>query len=195
MINTGSTIYIINSDLFQKMGQTTKVDILKKCDRQCKVANGSNKHLDTIVSVPVKIGNVTFIADLYMLKVDHYQMIIGCDLLKNIRAKKIDFEYQHVVINKQCINPRTRALLGVITSTENNDEKLKPRVEKIHLAEYDTNEDQKQQLIKLMNKYEMCFTNNLMELGRTSLIEYAIETVKYIKPIRIEPYRCAYKHR
>ena len=33
MIDTGSTISVISSDLFQKMKQTTKVDI-KKCDRQ-----------------------------------------------------------------------------------------------------------------------------------------------------------------
>ena len=131
---------------------------------------------------------------MYVLKVEHYKMIIGCDLLKNLRAK-IDFEYQHVIINKQCINPQTIALLGVITSKGDNSVKLKPRVEKIHLAESDTNEDQKQQLIKLMNKYEMCFANNLMELDRTALIEYDIETVKNIKPIRIKPYRCVYKHR
>ena len=40
--------------------------------------------------------------------------------------------------------------------------RLKPRVEKIHLPESDTNEDQKQQLIKLMNKYQMYFANNLI---------------------------------
>ena len=158
------------------------------------VANGPNINLETVVSVPMKIDKVTFIADLYVLKVQHYNMIIGCDLLKNLCAK-IDFEYKHVVINKQCINPQTRAVLGMITSTEDNKVNLKPRVEKIHLAESDTNEDQKQQLIKLMNKYEMCFANNLMELGRTSSIEYDIETVRDIKPIRMKPYRCDYKHR
>ena len=68
MIDTGSTNSFISSDLFQKMKQTTKVDI-KKCDRQCMVSNGSNINLDTIVSVPVKIGKVTFIPDFYMLKV------------------------------------------------------------------------------------------------------------------------------
>ena len=41
----------------------------------------------------------------------------------------------------------------------------------------------------------MRVANNLMELGRTSLKEYDIETEKYIKPIMIKPYRCAYKHR
>ena len=34
-----------------------------------------------------------------------------------------------------------------------------------------------------------------MELGRTSLIEYDIETARDIKPIGMQPYRCAYKHR
>ena len=76
----------------------------------------------------------------------------------------LDFEYKHVVINKQCVNPQTRAVLGVICNTEDNNVKLKPRVEKIHLAEPDTNEDQKQQLIKLMNKYEMCLPTLSMTL-------------------------------
>ena len=31
---------------------------IKKCDRQCMVANGSNINLETIVSVPMKIGLV-----------------------------------------------------------------------------------------------------------------------------------------
>ena len=34
-----------------------------------------------------------------------------------------------------------------------------------------------------MNNYEMCFANNLMELVRTSVLEYDIETVSDIKPI------------
>ena len=49
-----------------------------------------------------------------------------------------------------------------------NDCKLNKRVEKINLANSDTNSEQKKQLIRLMNKYEMCFANNLMELGRTT---------------------------
>ena len=41
----------------------------------------------------------------------------------------------------------------------------------------------------------MCFANNLMELGRTSVLEYDIETVPDIKPIRMKPYSCPYKHK
>ena len=37
--------------------------------------------------------------------------------------------------------------------------------------------------------------NNLMELGRTSVLEYDIETVLDIKPIRMKPYACPYKHK
>ena len=172
LIDTGSTISVINSDLFQKMKEKTKVDT-KKCNRQCVVANGSNINLDTMVYVPVKIGKVTFMAELYVLEAKHIPMIIGCDLLKNLRAK-IDFEYKHVVINSQCAKPETRALLGVVinsSSITDNSVKLNPRVEKIHLADSDTNEEQKQQLIKLMNKYGMCFANNLKELGRTNMIQ------------------------
>ena len=131
LIDTGSTISVINSDLFQKMKERTKVDI-KKCNRQCVVANGSNINLDTIVSVPVKIGKVTFMAELYVLEAKHIPMIIGCDLLKNLPAK-IDIEYKHVVISSQCAKPETRALLGVVinsSSIKDNSVKLNPRVEK-----------------------------------------------------------------
>ena len=79
-------------------------------------------------------------------------MIIVCHLLKHIRAQ-IDFDYQHVVINKQCVNTETIALLVVAinsSSIEDNSVKLNHRVEKIHLAESDTNKGQKQQLIKLI---------------------------------------------
>ena len=41
----------------------------------------------------------------------------------------------------------------------------------------------------------MCFANNLMELGGTSVLEYDIETVPDIKPIRMKPYSCPYKHK
>ena len=59
IIDTGSTISVISSDLFQKMEQTTKVDI-QKCDRQCMVANGTNINLDTNVSVTMKIGSYVY---------------------------------------------------------------------------------------------------------------------------------------
>ena len=52
----------------------------------------------------------------YVFKVTHIQMIIGCDLFKNLR-EQMDFDYQHVVINKQCVRPETIALLGVVITS------------------------------------------------------------------------------
>ena len=50
----------------------------------------------------------------------------------------------------------------IVNNTEGtqNTVKLNPRVEHIHLADPDTSEEQKQQLIHLMNKYDMCFASN-----------------------------------
>ena len=41
----------------------------------------------------------------------------------------------------------------------------------------------------------MCFANNLMELGRASILEYDIDTVLDIKPIRMKAYSCPHKHK
>ena len=67
LIDTGSTIYVINSD-----NETDNESGYTKCDRQCVVANGSNINLDTIVSVPAKICKVIFMAELYVLNVELY---------------------------------------------------------------------------------------------------------------------------
>ena len=87
------------------------------------------------------------------------------------------------------VKARNNEFLGTIMNNIENKPttiKLNPRVEQIHLADSDTSEEQKEQLIRIMNKYEMCFANNLMELGRTSVLEYDIETVPDIKPIRMK---------
>ena len=96
------------------------------------------------------------------------------------------------------VKTRNNEFLGIIMNNIENKPttiKLNPRVEQIHLADSDTSEDQKEQLIRIMNKYEMCFANNLMELGRTSVLEYDIETVPDIKPIRMKPFSCPYKYK
>ena len=153
-------------------------------------------NLETIISVPVKIDKITFIADLYVLKVDHISMIIGCDLLKKLSAN-LNFENEICVMKQPTVKTRNNEFLGIIMNNIENKPttiKLNLRVEQIHLEDSDTSEEQKEQLIR-MNKYEMCFANNLMELGRTSVLEYDIETVPDIKPIRMKPYYCPYKHK
>ena len=85
LLDTGSTISTINWELYNKIKQTTQL-VVNICKKQCTLADGSTMNLETIISVPVKIDKITFIADLYVLKVDHISMIIGCDLLKKLSA-------------------------------------------------------------------------------------------------------------
>ena len=196
LLDTGSTISTINWELYNKIKQTTKL-VVNICKKQCTLADGSTMNLETIISVPVKIDKITFIADLYVLKVDHISMIIGCDLLKKLSAN-LNFENEICVMKQPTVKTRNNEFLGIIMNNIENKLttiKLNPRVEQIHLADSDTSEEQKEQLIRIMNKYEMCFANNLMELGRTSVLEYDIETVPDIKPIRMKPYSCPYKHK
>ena len=80
LLDTGSTSLTISSELYNQIKQTTKL-VVNICEKQCTFADGSTMNLNTIIYVPVKIEKITFIAELYGLKVDHIPMIIGCDLL------------------------------------------------------------------------------------------------------------------
>ena len=110
LLNTGSTISTINWELYNKIKQTTKlvVNICKK--KKCTLADGSTMNLETIISVPVKIDKITFIADLYVLKVDHISMIIGCDLLKKLSAI-LNFENEICVMKQPTVNTRKQRIL------------------------------------------------------------------------------------
>ena len=80
------------------------------CEKQCTLADGSTMNLETIISVQVKIGKITFIADLYVLKVDDVQMIIGCDLLKKLSAN-LNFENEIYVMKQPTAKTRTNEFL------------------------------------------------------------------------------------
>ena len=82
LLDTGSTISTINLELYNQIKQTTKL-FVNISEKQYTLADGSTMNLKIIISVPEKIEKITFIAELYGLKVDHIPMIIGCDLLKN----------------------------------------------------------------------------------------------------------------
>ena len=51
------------------------------------------------------------------------------------------------------VKTRTNEFLGIIANNIEQRQKLNPRVEQIHLADSDTSEKQKSQLIRIMNKY------------------------------------------
>ena len=71
LLDTGSTISTINLELYNKIKQTTKSVVNICIKKQCTLPDGSTINLETFIYVPEKIDKITFIADLYVLKVDH----------------------------------------------------------------------------------------------------------------------------
>ena len=216
LVDTGSTISTINKDLFNKLCKTTDLVVAKNI-KQCILANGSTVCVEKSVTVPIKLGRMTISATFFVLDAVHISMIIGCDLLNLLRAR-IDFKTKQFVHEGgvlsdtkcqqdnekirettvgvlSCDLPINNCCVQQVNSSQSSECVLKPRVEKIHITDSDTDSTQKQKLIQLANKYEMCFANDLMELGRTNIMEYDIETVPDLKPIRLKPYNCPYKHR
>ena len=197
-IDTGATISTINDNTFEKIKSRSKI-IVNSCNKQCVLADGSMISLSRMITLPIKIANVDITIRVYILQNQQLDMIIGCDSLKQLGAK-IDFDSKQLIVNNNMSERAEQLSLGVLQCAGNstyNDYvvKLNDRVKAINLADSDTTEEQKKQLITLMNKYEKCFANNLMELGRTSVMEYDIETVDNLRPIKIRPYKCGYKDR
>ena len=76
-------------------------------------------NLETIISVPVKIDKITFIVDLYVLKIDHISMIIGCDLfLKN--SANLNFANKLCVMKQPTVKTRNNEFLGTIMNNIEN---------------------------------------------------------------------------
>jgi len=200
IVDSGSTLSTISHLMYEKIKTRSNIKQFN-CIRQCMLADGSKLNLNIIITVPLRIAKVTFRVNLYVLENEHINMIIGCDILQKLQAV-IDYNKHQFIVYRTVEDSKTIASLGVLSYIDSDkvfptvrDVKLNPRVEKIHLADTETTEEQKQRLIRLMNKYELCFANNLNELGRTNIMEYDIETVPGIEPIRLNPYKCAYKHR
>ena len=111
-------------------------------------------NLEKIISVPVKTDKITFIADLYVLKVDHILMIKGSDLLKKLSAN-LNFENEICMMKQPTVKTRNNEFLGTIMNNIENKPttfKLNLRVEQFYIADSDTSEEQKEQLIRIMKK-------------------------------------------
>ena len=90
-------------------------------------------NLKTIISVPVKIDKIIFIAELYVLKVGHIPMIIGCNLLKKLSAN-LNFENEICVMKQPTVKTRTNEFLGTIVNNiegnnNNNNNCLKSNIQ------------------------------------------------------------------
>ena len=89
LIDSGSTISLISSDLLNRISKDTQVTI-NNVHRNCLLADGTSILLDSSVTLPIKLKFVTFNATVFVLKIPHLQMILGTDLLKFLNAR-IDY--------------------------------------------------------------------------------------------------------
>ena len=224
MLDTGSSISVISNKILNKLNTLTDIKV-QCGDKQCILADGSTVNLDKTVVAPVKLDKVTFMANLYVLDTNHIDMIIGCDLLNMLCATidykrkrlTVNSPINHTSsgLNMESLGTLSSEFCTVKHYTDNADPghmqvhtkvkrdicddnsvvQLTTRVEKINIAESDTNSTQKQELIKLVNAYQDAFANNLMELGRTNIMEYDIEIEPHTVPICSKAYSCPYKFR
>ena len=89
LIDSGSTISLISSDLLNRISKDTQVTI-NNVHRNCLLADETSISLDSSVTLPIKLKFVTFNATVFVLKIPHLQMILGTDLLKFLNAR-IDY--------------------------------------------------------------------------------------------------------
>ena len=82
-----------------------------------------------------------------------------------------------------------------ISKLDNVRVSLNDKIKDINLSSSDIKDYQKEELIGLLNNFTYVFSNNLQEIGRTNLIEYDVEVDLDVKPIRLQQYKCPYKHR
>ena len=109
-----------------------------------------------------------------------------------------------IVQNDDCKPQCLLADQTIMTITESNinvnkkDEHSKSSnwvSESIDLTEADLNDNQKQIVKELLNKFQDVFADNSGEIGCTNLLTYDIRLKPNTKPIRMRPYKTGWKQR
>ena len=123
MIDTGSTLSTISRVLYERISRYTGLTICKDHSKRCSLADGSEIVLDECVNVPLKINKVSLEARLFILDIEHINVIIGCDLLNAMNAR-IDFGSHRLITigNKiRTADVKTLGLLREINKPDRTD--------------------------------------------------------------------------
>lgn len=221
LIDTGATISCISLDLYNKLSQCKNATYLPKKQihpKTCSLANGAQVNITEIVTIPITIAYNTMLIKLHILKMSHLQIILGCDTLRRINA---NIDFANKILKFQKNSPanyhyniiHTLGNLQEGKHTTNNsknktDEHIytqsqqlcKPLmrntfIDKIDFENADLNDSQKSQLITLIKQYRTIFADDIKELGTTHLMKYDIKLKPNTRPIRLRPYKTAWKER
>lgn len=121
MVDTGSSISAISTAMLNKINKIIPVKT-EAVNKICTLADGSDIALEHVFIVPVVINNVTYNVKLYILPVQHIDMIIGHDVLAQQNAI-IDYKRNVVIIqnnivpSNKCISSDV-CMLGQLETTE-----------------------------------------------------------------------------
>ena len=202
MIDSGASISVIDYNFRRKTCNKlpTKIDNIFR--KTCLLADGKSIVLDQKVVIPIKLNHITVEAELYVIPMNHIQMILGCDLL-NLMKAKIDFKTKQLILQKphsvvkiSCLHKSSKGQLEEHnTSKSDIVQSLKTSLRKINLTNTNLNLGQRNEVIAMLNNFSDVFSNTLNEIGFTNVLEYDIEVPFNTKPIHLPQYKCAYKYR
>ena len=124
LIDTGATISCISTHTFNKLIEhNLDITITKSKihNKSCILADGTEITVNEIAMVPLCIDKHTLKLKLYILHMDHLQIIIGCDVLQYLKAK-INFQENTLIMfsnqNKHNIHNKIHNMLGHIQFTK-----------------------------------------------------------------------------
>ena len=168
MIDTGASISVIDKSFLEKINLTYCVD----SNRQilCKLADGTTITLDKKIVLPIKFNNITIEADLFILPMNHVEIIIGCDLLHLLNAR-IDFSSNTLMLQKPlpitkikiaCLQHNSLGHLKVTrqdthTTPKSHVSELEDRVKRIDIHKSNITSTQKSDIVHLLNNYTDIF--------------------------------------
>ena len=99
MIDSGASISVIDYIFLRKTCNKLPTKIYTIFRETCLLADGKSLVLDQKVVISIKLNHITVEAELYVIPMNHIQMILGCDLL-NLMKAKIDFKTKQLILQK-----------------------------------------------------------------------------------------------
>lgn len=209
LLDSGASISCISDStcntLIQQDSSLTKTCIHTKT---CILANGTEININTSIRLPLSLANNTIRLTFYVLPVCHLHVIMGCDLLNFLRANinyntneltlytpndesHNDNSHNVTIGHIQYISPTDTSQPSHTHTSQYGTEILKH----INLKDSQLNHDQNKQLKSLIVEYSDVFADNIYNIGKTHLYEYEIKINPGVKPIRLRPYKTAWKER
>ncbi|OMJ12684.1 DNA damage-inducible protein 1 [Smittium culicis] len=187
ILDTGAACSVISETMMQEIGLEVDAN-----DNQIIITADGTRHntLGTISSVPIKIANYSFPADVLVIKVNKPMLILGTDWFTRYRAV-LDLKSKELVLEA----PNADVVLKLYTKTPHKRiyeeiEIFGIAIEKDHndICHFETKDINTLIISDVLDKFHDLFVSDMSELTQTTAVEHSIETGN-AQPIKLYPYR------